>query len=95
MAMFKKLVPNFLDKEKCVIHYESQQRYLRLGLKIKSIYRVLEFNQSQSLKQYVEFITQRRIEAEKNSNKDRKALYKLINNTAYGKKHKAQEIESM
>ena len=47
--------------------------------------RVLEFGQSQSLKQYVEFNTQKRIEAEKNCDKDGKALYKLMNNAVYGK----------
>ena len=31
----KKLVPNFFDKEKYVIHYENLQLYLRLGLKLK------------------------------------------------------------
>ena len=30
----KKLVPNFFDKEKYVIHYENLQLYLRLGLKL-------------------------------------------------------------
>ena len=30
----KELVPN--DKEKYVIHYENQQLYLRLGLKLKT-----------------------------------------------------------
>ena len=43
----KKLVPNLFDKEKYVIHYENLQLYLRLGLKLKKVYRVLEFNQSQ------------------------------------------------
>ena len=43
----KKLVPNFFDKEKYVIHYENLQLYLRLGLKLKKMYCVLEFNQSQ------------------------------------------------
>ena len=43
----KKLVPNFFDKEKYVIHYKNVQLYLRLGLKLKKIHRVLEFNQSQ------------------------------------------------
>ena len=31
----KKLVPNFFDKEKYVIHFENLKLYLRLGLKLK------------------------------------------------------------
>ena len=31
----KKLVPDFFDKESYVLHYESLQLYLRLGLKLK------------------------------------------------------------
>ena len=31
----KKLVPNFFDKEKYVIHYENLKLYSRLGLKLK------------------------------------------------------------
>ena len=81
----KKLVPNLFDKEKYMIHYEKLQLYLRLGLKLKKIHPVLEFKQSQWLKFYLEFNTQKRIEAEKNSDKDAKGLYKLMNNAAYGK----------
>ena len=66
----KKLVPDLFDKEKYVIHYESLKLYQRLRLKLKKIHCVLEFNQSHWLKQYVEFNTQKRIEAEKNSDKD-------------------------
>ena len=55
-----------------MIHYENLKLYL-------------EFNQSQWLKQYVEFNTHKRIEAEKNGDKDGKALYKLKNNAVYGK----------
>ena len=51
----KKLVPNFFDKEKHVLHYENLQLYLKL----KTIHRVLEFNQSQWLKSYIEFKTQK------------------------------------
>ena len=44
----KKLVPNFFDKEKYVLHYENLQFYLTLGLKSKKTKRrILEFNQSQ------------------------------------------------
>ena len=34
----KKLVPNFSDKEKHVLHYENLQLYVRLGLKLKEKY---------------------------------------------------------
>ena len=33
---FKKLLPNFFDKEKYAIHFENLQLYLRLGLKLKN-----------------------------------------------------------
>ena len=46
---------------------------------------MLEFNQSQYIKSYVEFKTQKRIEAGKNGDKDRKALQKLTNYAVYGK----------
>ena len=72
---FKKLVPNFFDKENYVLHYENVQLYLRSGLKPKKIYRVLEFNQSQWLKSYTKFNTKKRTDAEKNSDKDGKAMY--------------------
>ena len=31
----EKLVPNFFDKEKYVLHYENLQLYLRVVLKLK------------------------------------------------------------
>ena len=43
----KNLVPNVFDKEKYVFHYENLKIYLRLGLKLKKILRVLELSQSQ------------------------------------------------
>ena len=78
-------MPNFFDKERYVIHYENLKLYLRLGLKLKKIHRILEFNQSQWLKQYVDFNAQKRIEAEKIGDTDGKALYKFMNNVVHGK----------
>ena len=56
-----------------------------LLLKLKKMHSVLEFNQSQRLNPYVKFNTQKKIEADKNGDKDRKVLYKLMNNAVYGK----------
>ena len=88
-------MPNFFDKKNYVLHYENFQLYLRLGLKLKKIHSLLEFNQSQWLKPYIEFNTKKRIEAEKNNDKNGKELYKLTNNAVYKKKQwKTWEIES-
>ena len=46
---------------------------------------MLESNQSQCLKPYIEFNIQKRKEAEKSKYKDGKVLYKLMNNAIYGK----------
>ena len=68
-----------------MIYNENLQLYLRLGLKLTTIHPVLEFNESQWLKPYVEFNTEKRIKAEKNGDKDGKTLYKLRNSAVYGK----------
>ena len=73
----KRLVLNFFDKEKHVLHYEKLQFYWRIGLKLEKIHLALDFNQIQWLKPYVELNTQRIIEPEKNDNKDGKAFYKF------------------
>ena len=46
---------------------------------------ILEYNQPHCLKPYIEFNTHKRIEAEKNGDRDGKALYKLMNNAIYRK----------
>ena len=64
-------------KKKCDVHYENLQFYLRLGFKLKKIYRLLELNQSHRLKLYVEFNTKNRIEAEKKGEKDKKNVLQI------------------
>ena len=53
-------MPNFFGEEKYMLHYENLQLYLRLGLKPKKLHNVLELhNQSQWLKPYIEFNTEK------------------------------------
>ena len=78
-------MPNFFDEEKYALQYENMQLYLRLGLKLKDIHYLFELNQSRWLKPCIELNIQKRIEAEKNRNKDGKALCKLMNNPIYRK----------
>ena len=63
----KKLVPIF-DEEKYVLHYKILQ--LKTRINTKKINRVLKFNESQWLKPSIELNTQKRMEAEKNGDKD-------------------------
>ena len=73
-----KLVPTFFVKVCALLRKVTT--LLKTRIKTKKIHRVLEFNQSQWLKPYIEFNTWKRIEGKKNKDKDGKALYKLMNN---------------
>ena len=77
-----KLIPTLSSKKNYVLHYRNLQLYLSLGLKLKKVYRVLEFDQSPWLAQYINFNTQKRMNAKNAFEKD---FFKLLNNSVFGK----------
>ena len=77
-----KLVTILYKKKNYVVRYENLKLYLSLGMKLKKIHRVLEFNQSKQLKQYIDFNTRKRTNAKNAFEKD---FSKLMNNSVYGK----------
>ena len=79
----KKLVPNLMSKSKYVLHYRNLQLYISLGMKIKQVHRVFEFNQKSWMAPYIKMNTELRKAAKSDFEKD---FFKLMNNSVFGKK---------
>ena len=77
-----KLVCNLFDKKKYVVHINSLKQALNHGLKLKKIHRIIEFNQEPWLKPYIDTNTELRKDAKNDFEKD---LFKLMNNSVFGK----------
>lgn len=77
-----KLIPNLRDKVKYVSNYRNLQLYLSLGCELVKVHRVLEFEQSDFLKEYIDFNTDKRSKA---TNDFEKNFFKLLNNSVFGK----------
>ena len=77
-----KLTPNLMSKKNYGVHYKKLQYYLFQGLILKKVHRILEFRQSDSMKLYIDFNTQKRKEATNDADKN---LFKLLNSAVYGK----------
>ena len=76
-VLTEKLVPNLNNKTKYVTHYVSLKLYIRLGMRLIHIHRILEFTQHPWIKP-----TSTSTHATTDFERD---FYKLMNNSVFGK----------
>ena len=78
----KKLICEWTDERNYLIHYRMLKFYVRHGMKIKEVHKVISFKQNKWLEKYIDFNTQQRNQAVNDFEKD---FYKLLNIAFYGK----------
>ena len=74
----KKLILDLLPKKNYKIYYKNLEYYMKLGLKVTKIHRILTFDEKPFLKEYIDLNTN--LES-KHKNLLEKDLFKLINNS--------------
>ncbi|HYS61174.1 MAG TPA: hypothetical protein VEM27_11320, partial [Gemmatimonadales bacterium] len=77
-----KLLCTLEDKTDYVLHYRMLQLCLKHGLQVEKIKKILKFNQSPYLRPYIELNTSL---CQSSDNEFSKNLYKLLNNSLFGK----------
>ena len=78
----KKLILDLLPKKNYKIYYKNLEYYMKLGIKVTKIHKILTFNEKPFLKEYIDLNTNLRKKAK---NDLEKALFKLMNNAIFGK----------
>ena len=78
----EKLCLTLFDKTNYICHMNNLKFYLKHGMKLKKVHKILQFNQSYWLKPYIDLNTQLRQEAD---NKFEEGFAKLMNNSFFGK----------
>ena len=77
-----KLIQNLGNKTNYVLRYKNLLLYLSLGMKLTEIHKALTFKQSNWMKKYIDFNTEKR---KNTANSFEKKKFKLIINSVYGK----------
>ena len=78
----KKLILDLLPKKNYKIYYKNLEYYMKLGIKITKVHKILTFDEKPFLKNYIDLNTNLRKKAINNLEKD---LFKLMNNAIFGK----------
>ena len=78
----KKLILDLLSKKNYKIYYKNLEYYMKLGIKITKVHKILTFDEKPFLKDYIDLNTSLRKEAKNDLEKD---LFKLMNNAIFGK----------
>ena len=78
----KKLICDWSDKKKYLIHYRMLKFYVRHGMIVGKIHEIISFKQSKWFVGYISFNTQKRNKAKNEFEKD---FFKLLVNAAFGK----------
>ena len=78
----RKLLLTHFDKENYIVHYAILKFYLKMGLDITKIHRIVKYKQKAWLKPYIDYNSQQRKQASNNFEKD---FYKFKNNALFGK----------
>ena len=77
----RKLICDWTDKRKYLIHYRMLKFYVRHGMIVEKIREIISFKQSRWLEKYISFNTQKRNRAKNGFEKD---FFKLFVNAAFG-----------
>ena len=78
----KKLICDWTNKKKYLIHYRMLKFYVKHGMIVEKIHEIISFKQSKWLESYISFNTQKRNKAKNDFEKD---FLKLLVNAAFGK----------
>jgi len=78
----EKLCGTLEDKKDYIVHIKNLKFYLEQGMKITKIHRAISFEQSDWLKEWIDFNTDKRKVAKNDFEKD---YFKLMNNAVFGK----------
>ena len=78
-----------MSKHKYVLHYRNVQLYTSLGLKVKQVHRVIEFNQKPWMAPFIKMNTELRKAAKSDFGND---FFKLMNTSVFGKKKSVENL---